>query len=430
MIISISEGPQHLNQSVSVRGWVTHKRSSGRVRFLVVRDGSGLLQGVLVADPAAPEMIRRFESLTTETSLMLTGTLRPDRRAPGGVEMEIQDLVIFQRAHDYPITPKDHGTAFLMEHRHLWLRSSRQQAIQKIRHTVSRAIRDFLDDRGFIALDAPILTGTACEGTSTLFETRYFDLGPAYLSQSGQLYMEAGAMAFGKVYCFGPAFRAEKSKTRRHLTEFWMVEPEIAFAQLEDLLGLVEKMVCFLVVRLLETRREELRQLERDLAPLEKIIGPFPRLTYEQALARLRDQGTRIAFGEDLGGDDETELSRCYERPLFVHRYPAACKAFYMKRDPQDDRLVLNMDLLAPEGYGEIVGGSQREEDPLLLSQRMAEHGLAETDLSWYLDLRRFGSVPHGGFGLGLERVVAWLCGLKHIRETIPFPRTLYRIYP
>jgi asparaginyl-tRNA synthetase len=430
MIISICQGPQYLNQSVSVRGWVTHKRSSGRVRFLVVRDGSGLLQGVLVTDPAAPEMIRRFDALTTETSLMLTGTLRPDRRAPGGVEMEIQDLVIFQRAQDYPITPKDHGTAFLMEHRHLWLRSSRQQAIQKIRHTVSRAIRDFLDDRGFIALDAPILTGAACEGTSTLFETRYFDLGPAYLSQSGQLYMEAGAMAFGKVYCFGPAFRAEKSKTRRHLTEFWMVEPEIAFAQLEDLMGLVEELVCFLVVRLLDTRREELRQLERDVALLEKISGPFPRLSYAQALERLRAGGTALAFGEDLGGDEETELSRSFEQPLFIHHYPAACKAFYMKRDPLDDRLVLNMDLLAPEGYGEIVGGSQREEDPLLLAQRMAKQGLSETDLDWYLDLRRFGSVPHGGFGLGLERVVAWFCGLKHVREAIPFPRTLYRIYP
>jgi asparaginyl-tRNA synthetase len=430
MIISIRQGPQYLNQTVSVQGWVTHKRSSGRVRFLVVRDGSGFLQGVLVTDRAAPEIIDRFDALTMESSLRLTGTLRSDPRAPGGVEMEIQDLVIFQRAQDYPITPKDHGTAFLMERRHLWLRSSRQQAIMKIRHEISRSIRNFLDDRGFIALEAPILTGAACEGTSTLFETRYFDLGPAYLSQSGQLYMEAGAMAFGRVYCFGPAFRAEKSKTRRHLTEFWMVEPEMAFAQLEDLMELVEELVCFLVVRLLETRREELRQLERDVTLLEKISGPFPRLSYPQALERLRAGGTAIAFGEDLGGDEETELSRSFEQPLFIHHYPAACKAFYMKRDPLDDRLVLNMDLLAPEGYGEIVGGSQREEDPLLLSQRMAEQGLSETDLDWYLDLRRFGSVPHSGFGLGLERVVAWLCGLKHVREAIPFPRTLYRIYP
>ena len=430
MIISISQGPQHLNQTVTVQGWVTHKRSSGRIRFLVVRDGTGLLQGVLVTDRADPEVVSRFDQLTVESSLRISGALKPDPRAPGGVEMEIEDLAIFQRAPDYPITPKDHGTAFLMEHRHLWLRSSRPQAVLKIRHELSRAIRDFLNDRGFIELSAPILTGAACEGTSTLFETRYFDLGPAYLSQSGQLYMEAGAMAFGKVYCFGPAFRAEKSKTRRHLTEFWMVEPEIAFARLEDLMELVEELVRFLVVRLLETRREELRQLERDLTPLEKIAQPFPRLSYEQALGRLGDQGTTVAFGDDLGGDEETELSRAYEQPLFVHRYPAACKAFYMKRDPQDDRLVLNMDLLAPEGYGEIVGGSQREEDPLLLARRMAEHGLSETDLNWYLDLRRFGSVPHGGFGLGLERVVAWLCGLKHVRETIPFPRTLYRIYP
>jgi asparaginyl-tRNA synthetase len=430
MIISIAQGSQYLNQTVSVQGWVTHKRSSGRIRFLVLRDGTGLLQGVLVTDRAAPEIVRRFDQLTIESSLKLTGVLKPDPRAPGGVEMEIEDLSIYQRAPDYPITPKEHGTAFLMEHRHLWLRSSRQQAILKIRHEVSRSIRDFLNDRGFIELAAPILTGAACEGTSTLFETQYFDLGPAYLSQSGQLYMEAGAMAFGKVYCFGPAFRAEKSKTRRHLTEFWMVEPEIAFAQLEDLMGLVEEMVCYLVTRLLSTRREELQQLEREVGPLEKITRPFPRLTYQEALNTLRDRGTAVTFGADLGADDETELSHCYDQPLFIHRYPAACKAFYMKRDPLDDRLVLNMDLLAPEGYGEVVGGSQREEDPLLLTRRLAEHGLAETDLDWYLDLRRFGSVPHGGFGMGLERMVAWLCGLKHVRETIPFPRTLYRIYP
>ncbi len=430
MIISIAQGPQYLNQTVSVQGWVTHKRSSGRIRFLVLRDGTGLLQGVLVTERAAPEIVRRFDQVTIESSLRLTGTLKPDHRAPGGVEMEIEDLFIFQRAEDYPITPKDHGTAFLMEHRHLWLRSSRQQAILKIRHEISRSIRDFLNDRGFIELTAPILTGAACEGTSTLFETPYFDLGPAYLSQSGQLYMEAGAMAFGKVYCFGPAFRAEKSKTRRHLTEFWMVEPEIAFVQLEELMGLVEEMVCFLVARLLSTRREELQQLERDVGLLERMARPFPRLSYQEALKTLQEKGTTLAFGEDLGADDETTLSSCYDRPLFIHRYPAACKAFYMKRDPQDDRLVLNMDLLAPEGYGEVVGGSQREEDLSLLTRRMAEHGLSETDLDWYLDLRRFGSVPHGGFGLGLERMVAWLCGLKHVRETIPFPRTLYRIYP
>jgi asparaginyl-tRNA synthetase len=430
MLISVRQGPQYLNQTISVQGWVTHKRSSGRVRFLVLRDGTGLLQGVLVTERAAPEIIRSFDQLTIESSVRLTGTLRADPRAPGGVEMEIQDLFVFQRALDYPITPKDHGTAFLMEHRHLWLRSSRQQAILKIRHEVSRSIRDFLNDRGFIELAAPILTGAACEGTSTLFETHYFDLGPAYLSQSGQLYMEAGAMAFGKVYCFGPAFRAEKSKTRRHLTEFWMVEPEIAFVQLEELLELVEELVCFLVTRLLSTRREELRQLEREVESLEKICRPFPRLTYQEALNTLREKGRAVAFGEDLGAEDETELSRCYDQPLFIHRYPAACKAFYMKRDPLDDRLVLNMDLLAPEGYGEVVGGSQREEDAGLLSRRMAEHGLSDSDLDWYLDLRRFGSVPHGGFGMGLERMVAWLCGLKHVRETIPFPRTLYRIYP
>ena len=344
--------------------------------------------------------------------------------------MEIQDIRIIQVAEEFPITPKEHGTAFLMAHRHLWLRSSRQQAILKIRHQLSQDIRHFLNARDFLELDAPILTANACEGTSTLFETRYFDQGPAYLSQSGQLYMEAGALALGRVYCFGPAFRAEKSKTRRHLTEFWMVEPEWAFADLEAVMGLVEELTVHLVGRVLETRSAELKLLEREMEGLQAVKPPFPRLSYPEALERLQAQGFPISLGDDLGADEETALASLFPQPVFIHHYPAACKAFYMKKDPREPHLVLNMDLLAPEGYGEIAGGSQREDDLQALRARITEQGLRETDLEWYLDLRRFGSVPHGGFGLGLERLVAWICGLKHVRETIPFPRTLYRLYP
>jgi asparaginyl-tRNA synthetase len=368
--------------------------------------------------------------LTQESSLSLTGKLHPESRAPGGVELEINDLSIFQVAQDYPIAPKEHGISFLMEYRHLWLRSPRQQAILWIRHELARACRDFLDAHHFIQLDAPLLTPAACEGTSTLFSTSYFDQGNAYLSQSGQLYMEAGAMAFNRVYCFGPAFRAEKSKTRRHLTEFWMVEPEVAFADLEELIYWAEQMVSYMISRVLETRAEELKLLERDVTLLERVKPPFPRLAYQESLSLLKDRGWTVAFGEDLGGDEETQLSQSFDQPLIVHRYPAACKAFYMKRDPADERLVLNMDILAPEGYGEIIGGSQREDDLKLLQARVSEHGLSEEDLKWYLDLRRYGTIPHGGFGLGLERMVAWICGLRHVRETIPFPRTLYRLYP
>jgi asparaginyl-tRNA synthetase len=344
--------------------------------------------------------------------------------------MEIRMMRIFQIAADFPITPKEHGTAYLMARRHLWLRSSRQQAIQRVRHELFREIRNFLNDRDFLEFSAPILTANACEGTSTLFETRYFDQGSAYLTQSGQLYMEAGAMAFGKVYCFGPTFRAEKSKTRRHLTEFWMVEPEWAFADLAAVMGLVEELVVYLVQRILETRRGELELLDRDLRALQSVASPFPRLSYTEAVAILQERGFPLSFGDDLGGDEETALASLYDRPVFIHHYPAVCKAFYMKQDPDQPHLVLNLDLLAPEGYGEIVGGSQREDDLAALQSRLAEQGLPAAELDWYLDLRRFGSVPHGGFGLGLERLVAWICGLSHVREAIPFPRTLYRLYP
>jgi asparaginyl-tRNA synthetase len=428
--ILIRESRDYLDQEVALRGWLVHKRSSGRLRFLVIRDGSGILQGTLIKDRVEEDVFRAFDRLTQETSLTLTGKLRPEKRAPGGVELEIRDLAVFQIAQDYPIAPKEHGISFLMENRHLWLRSSRQQAILWIRHELARACRDFLDAHHFIQLDAPLLTPAACEGTSTLFSTAYFDQGQAYLSQSGQLYMEAGAMAFNRVYCFGPAFRAEKSKTRRHLTEFWMVEPEVAFAELEELIGWAEQMVVYMVGRVLEKRSEELKLLERDPALLEGIKSPFPRLTYQEALALLEGKGYPVDFGEDLGGDEETLLSQSFDQPLVVHRYPSACKAFYMKRDPADERLVLNMDILAPEGYGEIIGGSQREDELDRLQSRVREHGLSEADLKWYLDLRRYGSIPHGGFGLGLERIVAWVCGLRHVRETIPFPRTLYRLYP
>ncbi|MBI5606222.1 MAG: asparagine--tRNA ligase [Deltaproteobacteria bacterium] len=430
MMIYIDQCRQFVEQEVTIQGWLVHKRSSGQVRFLVLRDGTGILQAVLLKNKVSPEAFQAFDQLTQESSLALTGILHDDSRAPGGLELELSELKIFQVAQPYPISPKEHGIAFLMEHRHLWLRSARQQAILWIRHELIRAIRDFLDAHQFIQLDAPILTPAACEGTSTLFSTSYFDQGNAFLSQSGQLYMEAGAMAFGRVYCFGPSFRAEKSKTRRHLTEFWMVEPEIAFADLEELISWAEQLIAFMITRVLENRLEELKLLERDITRLEKVKPPLPRLTYTQALELLKEQGLVVAFGEDLGGDEETCIASQFDQPVVIHRYPAGCKAFYMKKDPQDPRVVLNMDILAPEGYGEIIGGSQREEDLERLQERVKEQALSQEDIEWYLDLRRFGTVPHGGFGLGLERMVAWVCGLKHVREAIPFPRTLYRLYP
>ena len=428
--VDIASLAQHIGETVTLRGWIYHLRSSGKVRFLVLRDGSGLAQGVLVKGNLPEDDFQQFERLTLESSLMLEGLVRAEPRAPGGYELEVIRVIPVQIAPEYPISPKEHGVAFLMDRRHLWLRSSRQQAILRIRDEVCRACRDFFHERGFVLVDTPILTPTACEGTTSLFETNYLDRGKAYLSQSGQLYLEAAAMALGRVYCFGPTFRAEKSKTRRHLTEFWMVEAEAAFYTLNDIMELAEALVRSVVLRVLTRQEAQLRLLERDIAPLEEVAGPFPRLSYAQALELLRQHGKDLAWGEDLGGDEETVLSQLFPRPVLVHRYPKEAKAFYMEPDPADPRLALCVDMLAPEGYGEIVGGSQRIADLDLLLARIREHHLPQEPLEWYLDLRRYGSVPHGGFGMGIERLVAWLCGLHHVRETIPFPRLLDRMYP
>ncbi len=430
IISVISDLPQYIGQVVTLRGWVYHLRSSGKIRFLVLRDGTGLAQGVLVKGNLPEEDFQQFEHLTLESSLTLSGRVKAEPRAPGGFELEVSRIVPVQISQEYPISPKEHGVAFLMDRRHLWLRSPRQQAILRIRDEVCRACRDFFHERGFVLVDTPILTPTACEGTSSLFETDYLDRGKAYLSQSGQLYLEAAAMALGRVYCFGPTFRAEKSKTRRHLTEFWMVEAEAAFFTLDDVMELAESLVRTVVERVLAHQEPHLRLLERDLAPLREVAGPFPRLSYAEALELLKQEGKDLAWGDDLGGDEETVLSQRFPRPVLVHRYPKEAKAFYMESDPDDPRLVLCVDMLAPEGYGEIVGGSQRIHDLDTILARIREHHLPQGPLEWYLDLRRYGSVPHGGFGLGIERLVAWLCGLHHVRETIPFPRLLDRIYP
>jgi asparaginyl-tRNA synthetase len=430
IISDISKLAHHIGEIVTLRGWVYHLRSSGKIRFLVVRDGTGLAQGVLVKGNLPEDEFQNFEQLTLESSLMLSGRVKAEPRAPGGYELEVTQITPVHIAPEYPISPKEHGVAFLMDRRHLWLRSPRQQAILRIRDEVIRACRDFFHDRGFVLVDTPILTPTACEGTTSLFETDYLDRGKAYLSQSGQLYLEAAAMALGRVYCFGPTFRAEKSKTRRHLTEFWMVEAEAAFYTLDDVMELAESLVRTAVLRVLERQESNLRLLERDLTPLQDVTGPFPRLSYTEALAILKQEGKDLAWGDDLGGDEETVLSQRFSRPVLVHRYPKEAKAFYMEPDPDDPRLVLCVDILAPEGYGEIVGGSQRIHDMDTLVARIQEHHLPQEPLEWYLDLRRYGSVPHGGFGMGVERLVAWLCGLHHVRETIPFPRLLDRIYP
>ena len=428
--VDIASLSRHVGQTVTLRGWVYHLRSSGKIRFLVVRDGSGLAQGVLVKGNLPEDDFQQFERLTLESSLMLEGLVRAEPRAPGGYELEVARVIPVQIAPEYPISPKEHGVAFLMDRRHLWLRSPRQQAILRIRDEVCRACRDFFHTRGFVLVDTPILTPTACEGTTSLFETNYLDRGKAYLSQSGQLYLEAAAMALGRVYCFGPTFRAEKSKTRRHLTEFWMVEAEAAFYTLEDIMELAEALVRFVVLRVLEHQEPQLVLLERDPAPLTEVTGPFPRLSYAQALEELRRHGKDLAWGEDLGADEETVISQLFPRPVLVHRYPKEAKAFYMQPDPEDMRLALCVDMLAPEGYGEIIGGSQRLDDLDALLARIREHNLPQEPLEWYLDLRRYGSVPHSGFGMGIERLVAWICGLHHVRETIPFPRLIDRIYP
>ncbi len=420
----------HVGEEVELRGWLYNKRSSGKIRFLLMRDGTGIVQGVMVKGSVPDEVFERFDALTQESAFGLKGKVRKEDRAPGGYELEVSDVVIYSIAHEYPIAPKEHGVEFLADRRHLWLRSSRQHAIMRVRHRIIKAIRDFFDERGFTLLDSPILTPAACEGTTTLFETEYFDLGKAYLTQSGQLYAEAGAMAFGKVYCFGPTFRAEKSKTRRHLSEFWMVEPEVAFADLNDDMDLAEEFLEYIVQSVLRDRERELKVLERNTTFLQNVKCPLPRITYDEAVEILKRKGVAFEWGNDFGGTDETIISEQFDRPVMVHRYPAQVKAFYMKRDPENPNLALAVDVLAPEGYGEIIGGSQREDDLDTLIRRIQEHQLPQEAFEWYLDLRRYGTVPHAGFGLGIERTVAWICGLDHVRETIPFPRMIYRLTP
>ncbi|MBU0509758.1 asparagine--tRNA ligase [bacterium] len=427
--VYIEDVGAHDGEVVVLKGWLYHKRSSGKIRFVVVRDGTGHMQCVASLADVGEHTLELIDSLTQESSLVVVGRVRAEQRAPGGYELEIQGLQAISLAEEYPITPKEHGTAFLMDHRHLWVRSKKQHAILRVRHTVVNAIHEFFDNRKFTLFDPPIFTPSACEGTSTLFETEYFG-EKAYLTQSGQLYAEAGAMAFGKVYTFGPTFRAEKSKTRRHLTEFWMIEPEVAFLDLDGDMELAEDMMLHILDRVLEKRKEELKTLERDVSFLERITRPFPRISYTEAIDLLHKSGREIAWGDDLGGDEETVLSEQFEKPLMVHRFPAAIKAFYMKRDPADERVILGFDLLAPEGRGEIIGGGQREDNIEFLMERIREHNLPMQEFQWYLDLRRYGSVPHAGFGLGLERTVAWICGIQHIREAIPFPRMISRLRP
>ncbi len=425
----IDKASEFAGQVQQVNGWVYDTRSSGKIAFVLVRDGTGIMQCVVVrneVDEATFDTVRR---LTQETSLSISGTIHAEERAPGGYEMHVRAMEVHQLTSGYPITPKEHGVDFLMSNRHLWLRSKRQWAIMRIRATIIKSARDFLDDHGFLLVDAPILSANACEGSSTLFSTDYFGT-PAYLSQSGQLYNEATAMAFGRVYCFGPTFRAEKSKTRRHLTEFWMVEPEMAYCDWSQNCDVQEQFVTYIVRKVLEQRSEELAIIERDTSLLEKVVTPFPRVPYDEAVQILQKAGSSIQWGDDFGGDEETIISNQFERPVFVHGYPKSIKAFYMKVNPNNQQTALCADLLAPEGYGEIIGGGQREDDCDMLLSRVHAEGLSEADYQWYLDLRRYGSVPHSGFGLGIERTVAWVCKLPHVRETVPFPRLLEKIYP
>lgn len=420
---------EHVGKEVEIRGWLYNKRSSGKIQFLILRDGTDLIQGVLVKSEVPAEIFEAAKTLTQESSLIVRGMVRAEPRSVSGYELSITDLEIIQIAEEYPITPKEHGVEYLMDRRHLWLRSQKQHAIMLVRNEIIKAARQFFDERDFILIDAPILTPAACEGTSTLFETDYFD-EKAFLSQSGQLYMEAAAMAFGKVYCFGPTFRAEKSKTRRHLMEFWMIEPEVAFADMDENMELQEDFVCYIIQQVLKNRRRELEILERDLSKLESVVTPFPRISYDEAIEILKHNGVEVAWGDDLGGGDETIIASQFDRPVFVHRYPTEIKAFYMKPDPERPEVVLGSDLLAPEGYGEIIGGGERISDPELIMQRLKEHNLPEEEYAWYTDLRKYGTVPHSGFGLGLERTVSWICGLPHLREAIPFARLINRLYP
>ncbi len=425
----ISGIAEYVGRDATISGWLYNIRSGGKLKFLLVRDGTGMIQAVVSKNDVDEKVFQICEEMTQESSLRITGKIIEDKRAPGGYEMQAKHVELIHKAEEYPITPKEHGTDFLMDHRHLWLRSSRQHAILRVRHEIISACRDFFNDRGFILLDAPIFTPAACEGTSTLFETDYFG-SKAFLTQSGQLYMEAGAMAFGKVYCFGPTFRAEKSKTRRHLSEFWMIEPEVAYCDLDGDMDLAEEFVEYIVQRTLSNREAELKHLERDLTKLERVKRPFPRISYDEAVAIIRKAGLEFQDGNDLGGTDETVVSDAFDRPVMVHRYPAEVKAFYMKNDPQNPDKALCVDMLAPEGYGEIIGGGQREDDLEILKQKIMKHNLPPEAFNWYLDVRKYGSVPHAGFGLGIERTVAYICGLPHVRETIPFPRLMNRLTP
>ena len=425
----LSDIADYENQEATFNGWVYNTRSVGKIWFLILRDGTGMTQCVVTRDDTPNDIFNLKKSLTQESSVSVTGVVKKEPRSVGGHEMLVKNIVVHQVAKKYPITLKEHGTSFLMDHRHLWIRSKKQHAILKIRHQVVKACRDFLDNNGFILIDAPIFTANACEGTSNLFAVDYFERS-AYLTQSGQLYSEATAASFGKVYCFGPTFRAEKSKTRRHLTEFWMVEPEMAYYNLDDNMNLAEQFVEYIVQSCLKYCQAELKTLERDISKLEKVKVPFPRITYDEAAKTLEDQGSDFTYGSDFGGTDETIISDQYDKPVMVHRWPAEVKAFYMKRDAENDNLALGLDMLAPEGYGEIIGGGQREDNLAILESRIKDHDLDMKDFGWYLDLRKYGSVPHSGFGLGIERTVAWITGIKHIRETIPFPRTIYRLDP
>ena len=427
--VNISDLGNYAGEEVTVKGWVYTTRSIGKIWFVILRDGTGLVQCVVVKEETDDETFNLEPILTQESSVIITGTVRGEARSVGGFELGVNSIQIIQVSEEYPISPKEHGTDFLMNHRHLWIRSKLQHAILRVRHQVIKASRDFFDQNGFILVDSPIFTANAVEGTTSLFEVGYFDRS-AYLTQSGQLYQEAGAMAFGKVYCFGPTFRAEKSKTRRHLTEFWMIEPEIAFCDLEQDMDWAEKYVSYIVQWCLEHCKTDLETLDRDMSTLEKVATPFPRITYDDAVEILKKNGVDFEYGGDFGGTDETVISEQFDRPVMIHRWPAEIKPFYMKRDAENDNLAMGVDMLAPEGYGEIVGGGQREDDHDTLIKRIKEHGLPMEPFQWYLDLRKYGSVPHAGFGLGIERTVAWITGIRHIRETIPFTRTLTRLEP
>jgi asparaginyl-tRNA synthetase len=428
--VYIEDIGKHAGEEVTIKGWLHNRRSSGKIHFLTVRDGTGFIQAVMSKSAVGDELFTLADHLSQETSVIVSGVARADARAPSGYEIDVKYFEVVGESHDYPITPKEHGVDYLLDRRHLWIRAERQQAILRVRHEIINAVRDYFNSRGFIVADTPIFTPAACEGTTTLFPAQYFDEQTAYLTQSGQLYNEANAMALGRVYSFGPTFRAEKSKTRRHLTEFWMVEPEVAFADLNDVMVLAEGLVVSVVGRVLDKRRAELKVLERDTSTLESVQSPFPRISYDEAVTILKDQGLPFEWGGDFGGPDETALSGKFDRPVMVHRYPSAVKAFYMKPDPDRPEVALGVDVLAPEGYGEIIGGGERLADLALLLARIEEHKLPKEAFEWYLDLRRYGSVPHGGFGMGIERVVAWVCGLEHVRETIPYPRMLNRLYP